>query len=706
MPRDQMPSLLLAALAVGPALVVTAWLVAAFPVVWMGHFRPYTVGPLFVVLAVLMLRFGLPPVLRTARAARAPWWALVAVLVIVGTFMVFAAATHSEQVVLHRDNGSYAQIGYQLAHDGKLTKSIPVGAFGDSASAVSFNSPAFFQVGDHLVPQFMTGWPTMVAAGWWVGGWSGELVMPALVGALALLAIAGLAARLVGPRWAPLAALVTAVAFPVLKNSQTTFSEMPALLLLMAGVYLLGEFVVAGSNTGAGSRSFVFVAGLVLGVGELVRLDLALELALLMPVLGWLWATRRTGVGAYMAGAVAGLVLGALDARFLSWPYVHDVPVNWSSVKLVTLAFVLASGVSFGVAAAVRRWGVPAWLWRWVPVVGASVAGLIGVVLLVRPYVSTAHGDPNSSDAQYLTSLQAWVGLTPDGSRTYAEQSLRWVSWYVGWPLVVAALVGGVLLTWRVLRGGDVRWAPALPVYLVSAALQLWRPSITPDHPYADRRLVTVVLPGFILLAVWAVAAATRAIGERVRAGQAAASAAGSGADSGSVSASGSARRSPVTSVAVATLGAAVMSAALVVPAASASAPVAAKRTELGEVAASNAVCRSLSPKRDSVVLIDGMSGQWMATIRNQCRVPVALLTDADAAGLAQVAADIVEVGRRPVIAASGANPLQDAGYTVEQLKKVVVLSTRQDQQQIVKRPTGTKQQSDIEFWYTRPTAR
>ena len=33
-----------------------------------------------------------------------------------------------------------------------------------------------------------------------------------------------------------------------------------------------------------------------------------------------------------------------------------------------------------------------------------------------------------------------------------------------------------------------------------------YRPGITPDQPWASRRLVPVVLPGFILLAVWTVA--------------------------------------------------------------------------------------------------------------------------------------------------------------------------------------------------------
>ena len=709
------PSTVLISLATVPALLVTAWLIATFPLVWIGQFRLYTALPLFAVLAAVLLRFGLPPVLRAAATLRTPWWPVVATAAIAAAFLLFAAATHSEQVVLHRDNGSYAQIGYLLAHNGGLNRPVPTGAFGDSSSLVTYESPAFYRVGSYLVPQFMTGWPTMVAAGWWLGGWSGELVMPALVGAAAILALAGLAARLAGPRWAPLVALVTAVAFPVLKNSQTTFSEMPALLLLGTGVLLLGEIIIAGTGADAGAGAeavagtdaasdaasasagvsagagtalpwpFAFTAGLVLGVGELVRLDLMLDMALLMPVAAWLWATRRPGVLAWLAGAFAGLALGLLDARFLSWPYVKT---NASSVKLATAALVLSCLVCLAVAAWVRSRGVPQALWRLVPAAGTAATALIGVALVVRPYVNTARGDAKSPSGQYLISLQGWVGLPTDGSRTYAEQSLRWVSWYVGWPLLAAALAGAVVLTWRVLHGRELRWAAALPVYVLSAALQLWRPSITPDHPYADRRLVTVVLPGVILMAVWTASAATRALAQKVRSRQQRSAATG---------------RLLLTPVVVTAAGAAVMSALFVVPAAATTAPVAAKRTELGEVAATRSVCRALSPSKDSVVLVDAMSGQWMATIRNQCQVPVALLNDADPARLAHVTAGITAAGRTPVVAASSLDPLRHLGFGGTAVKKAVALTTRQDQQQIVKPATGTKTLTDIAFWYTRP---
>ena len=43
-------------------------------------------------------------------------------------------------------------------------------------------------------------------------------------------------------------------------------------------------------------------------------------------------------------------------------------------------------------------------------------------------------------------------------------------------------------------------------VFALTITECLYRPAITPDQPWASRRLVPAVLPGFILLAVWLVA--------------------------------------------------------------------------------------------------------------------------------------------------------------------------------------------------------
>src|SRR5262249_56915533 len=139
-------------------------------------------------------------------------------------------------------------------------------------------------------------------------------------------------------------------------------------------------------------------------------------------------------------------------------------------------------------------------------------------------------------------------------------------SWCRGWPLPAAALAGAVILTWRVLSGRDPRWLPALVVLAGSSVQTLVRPGITPDHPWADRRLVVEVIPGMVVLATWATAALVRRL-----------------------------RRSIQVPVATGLV------LVYLVPITVATVPVAAQRTEAGELAAAAAVCRALRPD-DSVI--------------------------------------------------------------------------------------------------------
>jgi hypothetical protein len=644
-----------------PALLAMAWLVVACPLAVVGLFRPAVAVPLAVAVAAAVVPLGLALARRTARAMRAPWWAALATVAIAGGFTWFAAVNRSEQAVPRRDAGSYAQIGYWLMQHPKLTFAAPAWAFGPSPGDLTFASPAFYARGSEIVPQFMTGWPTALAAAGWVGGWHGILVLPALVGGCAVLAVAGLAARLVGPRWAPVAALLAACAWPVLRVSQTPYSEPLALVLLAGGLCLLTDVLTAG-RPGAGARAIhrqAFVAGLVLAGGQLVRLDFGVDFALLVPVLGWWWLSRRPGVKPFLAGALVGGALGAADAAFVTRPY---VVVNWSSVRLMIIG--LAGMITLTVLAvlAIRRWGFPGS--RWLPRIGAAAVCVVAVGLLVRPFVMVDHSTTDPNTISYTASLQEALGLPVDGTRGYAEHSLTWVSWYLGWPLLAAALAGAALLTWRVLAGRDPHWLPALVVFAGSSVQTLLRPGITPDHPWADRRLVVEVIPGMVLLATWATAVLVRRM-----------------------------RRS-IWVPATAALAAALVVVYLV-PISVATVPVAAARTEEGELAAAASVCQALRPD-DSVILVDS---QWVPTIRGQCGLPVAQLREPTPAAVAQAVASVRAAGRTPVVAASGADPLQTQGLTPTE---IFILHTDQDQHQLVRRPTWT-QPMTIEFWLVRP---
>ena len=100
-----------------------------------------------------------------------------------------------------------------------------------------------------VVPQFMPGPPLLFAAGDWLGG---MLLTPAVLGALAVLMLAGVVGRLAGARWAPVAALAFAVSLPILYTSRTTFSEIPSLMLLFGGLALVPRRPVAGGRAGRG----------------------------------------------------------------------------------------------------------------------------------------------------------------------------------------------------------------------------------------------------------------------------------------------------------------------------------------------------------------------------------------------------------------------------------------------------------------------
>jgi hypothetical protein len=111
--------------------------------------------------------------------------------------------------------------------------------------------------------------------------------------------------------------------------------------------------------------------------------------------------------------------------------------------------------------------------------------------------------------------LQLQAGLRSDPLRSYDEQSLIWLTWYLGAAAVALGLLALVLLVWRSLRRQpserDGRQALAVLGFLLlfgaSTVLYLWRPSIIPVHYWAMRRFLPVTIPGLLLLAVWLVPA-------------------------------------------------------------------------------------------------------------------------------------------------------------------------------------------------------
>ena len=683
---------LLARVSVLPALLVSAWLLAALPLLLAGWFRPIpALLTLPVVAGVALVGWRALDGSPLAAGGRddVPWWTTGGIIAVgVGSALV-NGVLHSEQLILRRDAASYAQIGHWLAGHGRLPIPVQLEAFGGIHDGLAVGSGAFYADGGSAIPQFMSGLPMTLAGAEWLAGWRGALWLPAVFGGLAMLAFGGLAARLVGARWAVPATLVIAVALPIWHSSRSTLSEPLALLLLVAGFCLLADAIEVGAArdrrsavtpvagiAGSWRRAdpavlAALLGGLLIGSCTLVRVDALRELTLLVPVLGWLWLKRRTLVRPLGAGLLIGLAFGVVDGWVLSKPYI--IETSGSLLPLAALLLVLIVGTVAAVVLIRRRSWTPSPRLGWIAAAATVVAG---VLFAIRPLLQTAHGSgPHSSVTGFVAELQQQLGLPVDGTRSYAEFSLHWVAWWLGWPAVVLGIAGAAILVRRVLAGRDEAWIPVLAVGLGTVALTLWRPGITPDHPWADRRLVPVVLPVLVLFATFAVAALTRQrwLGSRV---------------------------SPVGGPGRALVGAVGM-AAILVPTVLAAQPLLGERTELGSIAAIEGLCASLRPN-DAVLLIDNRARtEWGPSIRSECGLPaVGVRLPTDPTTLAGLTERIRASGRTPVLLAAETPQLMiDSGFTPE---PVVDVAIDVDQRTLVSRPDRTVLER-FEVWMARP---
>ena len=228
-----------------------------------------------------------------------------------------------------------------------------------------------------------------------------------------------------------------------------------------------------------------------------------------------------------------------------------------------------------------------------------------------------------------VAGLQLRQGLPVDGGRTYAERTVEWLSWWLG-PValgialvVLAVAVSTATRRWQ--RGDSPPWAGALLVAATSTALTLWRPAITPDHPWAERRLVSAVA----LVAVLVVAAAAWL-----------------------------ARRPWPAALRLTAAVTALL--ALVLPTVAASWPHLSHRLEQDSMVAVDDACASFADG-DVALMVDARAAnEWPQVLRGQCGVPAlsttaALRADADAlaAAVEQVRTAVEAQGRRLVLVAA-----------------------------------------------------
>jgi hypothetical protein len=416
--------------------------------------------------------------------------------------MIWNGLNAAKHVQANREGVNYLSAGKWIAEHGTLEVRPYVAPFTKTAPFLA-SSTGMKPRGSHLEFDVSHMLSAVLAEAQHVGGDRWMFLAVPVIGGFSLLVFYLLAARLLRHPFAALAATATlAVTLPQVWFSRDSATEIPAQLLLFAAIWLLCD------RRTLRSAGIGFCAGLLLGLMQAIHGD-GLMFVLGLPILftvQWLRAKHvdRVRLTEGFIGCVEGVGVGLFVAAFDLWrwnrSYLSTVQGNLIRVALLGTAIAVAS------IAAVRlhqrrpdlvdllrdRREQAAKI-----VFGAVVAFGVGA-WFVRPLVHKTHGSANAA----VAVMQRVNRLSIDPTRRYSEDSVHWISWYLGPLTLVLGIVGVAALAYLFVRGTlGIRPATVAVMLAPPAFLYVWWPSTTPDHVWADRRFLPSVFPGLILAA-------------------------------------------------------------------------------------------------------------------------------------------------------------------------------------------------------------
>jgi len=517
------PALYLSELVVGLVVVwlaLIAW--AGLALAHLGHYKLGTALALSIAGTLLVVAVTwITGRVRSGAGAARPRLALdtdglmmVAGLAVVAALLFFPGSSYG---IGDKDPGAYVNHGISIARTGSYsikdptldTARVPYVAL--YSPGARFPAEWINSVSAHLiVPQFYHLWPAALASAYAAFGFHGVANLTPLCGVLAVLLLALAVRRAFGARFGTLAGALTGLLLAAnmleVWHAKYPTTEMFTQMLL-AGA-LLG--VVVALRTGW--RPAAGIAGLLLGISYLARPDSVLLVLLAVGVGCVLIAAGRFDG---RAGAFAiGLGVTVPHALYQAYHTAERYTLSNNIPKLRTLAVVVA--VPILAAFALRRFApgfgrrVVSWLECRRPSVQASEAmpstggrgrrlqvalglAIVGVagVLMVVGFLR-----PRLFGANYFN----WNGQI---LRSYDEQSLRRLSWFLtlpGFALMGAGLALLALRRWRA-----AAWALVVPA-LCLFPIYAWHADNSSRLMWWSRRYVPVVLPGLIVLIVVALA--------------------------------------------------------------------------------------------------------------------------------------------------------------------------------------------------------
>ena len=267
--------------------------------------------------------------------------------------------------------------------------------------------------------------------------------------------------------------------------ARINLAEPLGAMLVLAGLLAALDAVCRGGRTRTA------VAIVLLSLAAYVRVD-AIVVAPLLTASGIacaLWGRHRAEAASlsrlgYLSLGGQALAVAALFAWSPAYVRDHLRILLLAPIAVVAGTFVYAATSSLR---AHGRLGARAQR-RAAMLVCAALLLLVAYAMLARPFVTPFALIPERGSALA-------------GMRDYREDSLWNLAAYLTWPCIALAVTGVLVMLARAARGAATTTALTLTVFALGSGLvYLAAPSVSPDHPWAVRRMVMLVIPLVILM--------------------------------------------------------------------------------------------------------------------------------------------------------------------------------------------------------------
>ncbi len=475
---------------------------AAGVTVTLGIHRPWTTLPLALIVGLALWRAIRPHRAPSDGDVRAAAWSLAGVAAWIAVGIYFA----SEYLVVNRDPGFLALTGVWLTNH--PSTDIPtdgaIEAAAQQSNVLADAWQAWNLSGDVIQPQGAKMLPGVLSVGGWIDGITGVLAANIVIGGIGILAVYLVARRLLGPLAALGPAALVALTVSHIALSRSPYSEPLTLLLILASVAWAWRgleerrtwaLVAAGATSGATALcridGGVYALGVLLGVAA---------------ICAWRGTRGFAPLAAFALSQVVMVGVGYWSLWQWSRSYIERLGPE-ARLLGISYACVVILVVVFQVAIAPFLSRLRASIGAHRVVLGRTAAGLTAlaaVVLASRPlWMVDRRGTLTTTDQftnNVVGQFQQLEGYTVDPTRTYAEHTITWLSYYLTWPVLALATLGLALIVWRTFTARPVA-VVFLGALAVPSAVYLLRPAIVPDQLWAIRRFEPVTLPALAIAA-------------------------------------------------------------------------------------------------------------------------------------------------------------------------------------------------------------